>query len=180
MRQTCLCRRLYQKANPMTKLCPALLALICLSIAVNANTLTGHWRGALVRENSTQLLELEIADTGSLTGTYSIPEMGLYDEPLGELAVDSDGVSFKILYGPFQLRRHDDIKQMTGANTRWNPPLAIHLKHTATPIRRYKTEQVEIRNNDLKLAALLVTPITTEPYPALVMVHGSGPQGLDN
>ncbi len=142
--------------------------------------IAGHWSGAVVRENAIQLVDVRIAGSGeALSGTYDIPELGLYDVPLRELSLSDSVLTLRILYGPFALQHHSDVAQLTGANERWNPPLALHLKRQANqPERPFVTEEVNYASGDVKLMGLLVRPRGDGPFPALVAVHGSGEQGL--
>ena len=140
----------------------------------------GHWRGAVVRENAIQLIDVRLDASGdSLSGTYDIPELGLFDVPLRELTLSDSTLTLRILYGPFALRHHPDVDQLTGGNERWNPPLALHLKREASGSERpFVTEELEFGNGGVKLKAMLVRPRGNGPFPALVAVHGSGEQGL--
>ena len=140
----------------------------------------GHWSGAVVRENAIQLVDVRLAGSGdSLSGTYDIPELGLFDVPLREVSLSDSVLTLRTLYGPFALHHHSDVGQLTGANERWNPPLALHLKRQATrPERPFVTDEVDYANGDVKLKGLLVRPRGNGPFPALVAIHGSGEQGL--
>ena len=103
----------------------------------------GHWSGAVVRENAVQLVDVRLAGSGdTLSGTYDIPELGLFDVPL------------RILYGPFALHHHSDVGQLTGSNERWNPLLALHLKRQATrPERSFVTKKVDYANGEVAVEA---------------------------
>ena len=139
----------------------------------------GFWRGALVRENSVQSIEVMISSNGdSLSGKYAIPEMGLYEQPLREMSYTDSLVSFRILYGPFEMHRYDDIGQMTGINVRWNPPVSMHLKTVSSPVSaEYTTEELTFFNGEIRLTGTLVKPVHAGRSPAVVIVHGSGEQG---
>lgn len=162
----------------------AAAALLAGTLAIAGSpqdsAIEGTWSGAVVRENAVQLVDLRLAGSGdSLSGTYDIPELGLYDQPLRELSRSDSGLTLRIIYGPFALQHHPDVAQLTGTNERWNPPLALHLKRQPQrPERPFVTEEVEYANGDVRLKGLLVRPRGDGPFPALVAVHGSGEQGL--
>jgi len=138
----------------------------------------GWWTGAFVRENSIQLVQLQLSDSaGQVVGTYAIPEMGLYEEPLRELAVSDSTVRMRFLYGPFELHRSDDIEQLTGSNEGWNPPLRLHLKRPVQPPQPFfTTREVTFRNSDVQLAGTIYLPLGRGPFPGVVLVHGGGDQ----
>lgn len=154
----------------------ALVALFPLS--GEAADLAGRWEGAFVRENSVQLLSVNLADSaGQLVGTYEIPEMGLYEQPIRELAITDSTVTMRFLYGPFVLRRSDDIGQLTGGNDRWNPAVQLHLKRSSQPYRTFfSKEPVVFTSGGEQLTGTIYLPEGTGPYPGLVLIHGSGDQ----
>ena len=58
------------------------------AILVAAATLAGRWEGAVVRDNATQALTLQIRTTADgVAGTYDIPDLNLYGEPLDTVRV---------------------------------------------------------------------------------------------
>ena len=58
----------------------------------------GHWSGAVVRENAIQLVDVRLAGSGdSLSGTYDIPELGLFDVPLREVSLSDSVLTLRIL-----------------------------------------------------------------------------------
>lgn len=154
----------------------ALISLTQLSVA--GTELVGRWEGAIVRENSVQLLVITLSDSaGQLVGTYEIPELGLYEEPIRELAATDSTITMRFLYGPFVLRRFDDIAQLTGENKRWNPPLQIHLKRAIQPFRPYFTKKpIAFSSGEVNLAGTVYLPEGPGPFPGVVMIHGSGDQ----
>ncbi len=140
--------------------------------------LRGHWRGAIVRLNAIQSIEIDLmVTTREISGTYAIPDLALYDEPLRDVSLDDSTLTFRILYGSFALRRHHTHQEMTGGNDRWNPPLAMHLKHDATPRPAFWTsEDLTIPLGSIVLSATLFKPVGPGPFPAVVVVPGNGDQ----
>ena len=51
-----------------------------------------------------------------------------------------------------------------------------HPDQTATKARVYREEKVTFRNGDVLLAGTLLVPSLAGPHPAVVFLHGSGPQ----
>ncbi len=140
-------------------------------------TLAGRWEGAVVREGAVQRLEVEFATRdGSLTGTFSIPELGLYGEPLREIAVTPAAMTFRFLYGTFSTELHPDIGEIVSVNDKWGPPVRLHLKKIDLP-RRLRREDVRFFSGGVQLAGTVVLPAARGPHPAAVVICGSYPQG---
>lgn len=156
----------------------AVIVLLSVSAALAQSPLSGHWEGAFVRENAVQLITLTITDSsGALAGTYAIPEMGLYEEPIRELTATGDSVTMRFRYGTFALAYAADIDQLTGSNERWNPPLHLHLKRPPLPPQPFFTKrEVTFHNRDIALAGTVYVPIGDGPVPGVVLIHGGGDQ----
>ncbi len=156
------------------------LTAVTLLLLINlAEADPTHYTGALSRNNSIQLLELDIdLTTSPPTGTYSIPELSLFDESLREMSLIDDTLSFRILYGTFTMHFDDSRHEMTGGNNNWGPPVALHLKRTEVPPRPTVTDTI-LTIGDIPLMTRLYTPVGPGPFPAIVVVPGSGDQGID-
>jgi pimeloyl-ACP methyl ester carboxylesterase len=141
--------------------------------------LEGYWQGAFSRHGSVQLMNVRLGRQGdSLVGNYEIPEMGLFDEPLTEVAVSDSQLRIHVLYGTFGLHRHDAVGQLTGLNENWKPSVSLHLKKLASaPAPWYLSEPVTFTSDGVRLAGTIVLPVGPGPYPALVAIPGSGNQG---
>jgi pimeloyl-ACP methyl ester carboxylesterase len=139
--------------------------------------ITGRWEGAVVREGAIQRLDIEFAaPEGPLEGTFSIPELGLYREPLTEIDFVPPGLTFRFIYGTFTTAVHSDIGEIVGGNDQWGPPVRLHLKKIDAP-PRWRYEGVRFRNGAVELAGTLVLPAASGPHPAAVVICGSYPQG---
>jgi len=139
--------------------------------------IVGHWAGAFVRQGSVQRAELDFStNEGRLQGKYSIPELGLYNEDLSDVVIRGNDIEFRLLYGSFVAKVHHDLQEMVGGNEKWGPPVQFHAKKVdETAPWRY--EEVRFRNGAIQLAGTLVLPLGKGPFPAAVVICGSGPEG---
>lgn len=134
-----------------------------------------HWAGAIVRNNSIQTVEFDWKVQGdSLTGIFSIPELGLYNQNVREINYNYPKLYFRFTYGKFEMDVHSDNLEMTGGNPKWNPPVYLHLKQQVEYKKLYKIEEVKFKNKDVTLAGSLFLPVGEPPYSAVVIIHGSG------
>ena len=145
--------------------------------APGPDNMVGHWAGALVRQGAVQPVELNFSTSeGRLHGKYSIPELGLYNEVLSDVAVRGNDIEFRLLYGAFGVKVHHDIQEMVGGNEKWGPPIRLHAKRVVAPaVCRY--EEIRFRNGAVHLTGTLVLPVGTGPFPAAVVICGSSPEG---
>jgi pimeloyl-ACP methyl ester carboxylesterase len=158
--------------RPRSPLLVGASLLLASSVATAAHPAAGHWEGAFVRDGSVELVRLDIREKdGLLAGTFDIPELTLFGEPLGELRSAGSNLHFKTTYGAFDLVLHEDVSEMTGSND-WTPPARIHVRKRPR-IFEYRTEAVTIPSDGATIAGTLYLPKGAGPHPAAVVVHGS-------
>jgi uncharacterized protein len=142
--------------------------------AVAPAALTGHWEGALGVEGSVQIMRLDVPAGGG-TPTYDIPELGLFGESVKLFEPAVPDVRVGILYGSFLLHLSGD--DLTGLREAKSGRLTLHLKRMAGT-RRYDTVDLNLRGPAGSIAGRLYVPHGRGPYPLVVVVPGSGEQGL--
>ena len=141
-------------------------------------SVAGRWEGAFVRLNSVQTVALDLVfEAGTVRGTFDIPDLGLSAEPLKDVAYEPPSLRFRLLYGQFRMHVQDDVAEMTGENPDWGPAVALHLKRVHREPALFRKEEIRFQNGAISLAGTLVTPLARAKHPAIVLVHGSGPQG---
>ena len=131
--------------------------------AIAAPTIDGHWEGAVTRDGSVQLIAVDFRippgdAKGKLSGTIDIPELGMFHEPMSEVKQEGTKLQFRFIYGRFECSIHSDVAEITGVNSKWGPPVRIHLKRIASlrpPVRR---EEVTFKNGSVTLAGTLLRP----------------------
>lgn len=159
------------------------LLVSCLTLAnpcrAQDTTVVGHWEGAYVRLGSVQTVMLDLAvQDGKLGGTFDVPELEIVGEPIKEIGGEVPNLTLRLTYGLFTMHVSPESGEMTGENKRWNPPLTLHLK------RKEKRQTAHLPHEDFRfnngmatLVGSLVKPVSKGPYPAIVIIHGSGEQG---
>ncbi|UCE24508.1 MAG: alpha/beta hydrolase [Candidatus Zixiibacteriota bacterium] len=109
-------------------------------------------------------------------GSYEIPDLILYREPLTDLSIAGDTISFHLFWGTFSCLLHNQIGEITGENRDWNPPVSIHLKRRPDP-HLPNIEPVRFPSDSLLLYGDLLLPDCHPPYPAVVVIEGSTTEG---
>ncbi|MEA2602124.1 MAG: uncharacterized protein QOF89_3116 [Acidobacteriota bacterium] len=157
----------------------------------------GHWEGEIDLPQDAGKIQVMIdlvRNGGSWTGTIDIPMQGAKGLPLEDIALDGDKVHFKIkdipgaptfdgtlTSGPPQIIQGTFVQG--GASL----PFRLGREPVAKPVRLqepkppfpYTAEEVTYANGDVKLAGTLTIPPGDGPFPAVVMITGSGAQDRD-
>ncbi|HEV7787237.1 MAG TPA: alpha/beta fold hydrolase, partial [Thermoanaerobaculia bacterium] len=157
----------------------------------------GHWEGEInLPQNAGQLqvmIDLAIVG-GAWTGTIDIPMQGAKGLPLEDVAVQEGKVHFKIKGVPGAPTFDGTLavattQSIVGTFTQGGASLSFRLgrEPVAKPVRPqepkppfpYTAEEVTYTNGAVKLAGTLTLPPGDGPFPAVVMITGSGAQDRD-
>ena len=166
--------------------------------AQNAQGPGGAWSGSLATPGAPLAIGITLAQdaAGVWTGTMDIPAQGAKGLPLGEIVVDGDSVSFRLLAGAGNpratARLSADGTRLSGTFTQGGALLPLELTRgaAARPLSRpqeparpfpYREEEVAYRNDaaQVRLAGTLTLPAGTGPFPAVLLITGSGAQDRD-
>lgn len=182
---------------------PFLLLIVlagALSAAAQGRTAAGLWNGAI----STPGVELRVIvnlqqkDDRSWTGTIDIPMQNAKGVPLANIMVEGASVSFTITGGPgnpvFNGMFSEDGNTISGDFAQGPAKFPFKLARSQTgqlarpnrpqePPKPYPYEEREVRYENKKagiqLAGTLTLPRSSGPFPAAILITGSGPQDRD-
>jgi pimeloyl-ACP methyl ester carboxylesterase len=158
--------------------------------------IVGTWQGTLKVGAIELRLVFHIAKDkeGALTGTMDSIDQGVKGIPLSEVSAKDGKVKFgvKTIAGTFEGEMNKDEKEIAG---KWKQgpgewPLTVKHVAKAAELRRpqepkkpypYVVEEVtyENRSAGIKLAGTLTLPRGSGPFPAVLLITGSGPQDRD-
>lgn len=160
------------------------------------NVLAGNWKGAL--EVGPMPLRVffvfERDATNRLRGYFVSPDQNETRLPLTRMTLSSNSVAFAVssIGGTYtgQLDRASRELKGTWKQGNWASPLVLAFTETDWKRRRpqtpkppfpYQSEDVTFENvkAQVKLAGTLTRPDGRGPFPALVLISGSGPQDRD-
>jgi uncharacterized protein len=160
--------------------------------AAAAGEVSGHWEGAIELPGTplNVLVDLATAD-GAWHGTIDIPMQGAKGLPLLNVRAAGDSLIFAIDKIPgvptFRGLVADD--KVTGLFTQGGQSFPFHLgrEKVAAPSRPqepkppfpYRAEEVGYDNGAVHLAGTLTVPEGKGPFPAAVLITGSGPENRD-
>jgi pimeloyl-ACP methyl ester carboxylesterase len=161
---------------------PACLTLLLLapSAPASAQSPSGDWQGEMVQQGARLAVTIEFRpDPAGLTGTWSAPTMRALGVPLATIRIDGSAVHFELVGDQsttvFEGRLRDDSLVGRFAGGEGQGTFALARRPATRPA--YREEEVRFTNGAVALAGTLLLPIAAGPHPAVVFVHGSGPEG---
>jgi hypothetical protein len=154
--------------------------------------LAGHWEGEITLPAGTLQVMVDLAaGEDGWTGTIDIPAQGAKQLPLTDLAVGTDTARFSIAGVPGNPTFDGKLAEgeLHGDFTQGGGQLTFRLGRQAVEVHKrpqepseplpYRSEEVGYDHGDVHLAATLTLPPGDGPFPAVVMITGSGPQNRD-
>ena len=159
---------------------------------IDKGSVTGSWLGK-INTGATELriiFNLSVAENDSLVATIDSPDQGVKNVQLGP--VTFTGETLNISAGALLAEYNGTIKNDTLIEGTWKQsgatfPLDLVKLKTVFTINRpqepkppfpYKSEDVTFNNDkfNIKLAGTLTIPDGAGPFPAAILITGSGPQ----
>ena len=157
--------------------------------------LTGSWLGRLDAGGISLriIFNIKLHGTDSLTATMDSPDQGAKNIPMGTVIFTDDTLTiFAPLIGGNYKGALENDSTVAGAWTQSGRSFSLVLKKQIIPfqIRRpqepkapypYRSEEVIFPNNNsnINLAGTLTLPEGKGPFPAVILISGSGAQNRD-
>lgn len=154
--------------------------------SVTSTTVAGRWEGEIALPGTALEIVVVFEDQdGQLSGQIRIPAQLAADIPLHDIRIESPKLHFEMLSGP-QLAVFDGELlpdgSLGGSFTQSGYEGEFTLKPApATPaeVVPYRQEEVTFENGDITLAGTLTLPEGDGPFPAVLLLTGSGQQNRD-
>lgn len=174
----------------------AFVLVASASIAQDAAKAVGDWAGALEVSAMKLRLILHItrADDGSLRATMDSVDQSATGIPVDTVRFDGKTLVAKLhaINGLFEATMDDAGTTLTGTwkqNGNLLPLVLTRTEDAASIIPKrpqepeppfpYDSRDVTYRNGDITLAGTLTIPKGAGPFPAVILITGSGPQDRD-
>ena len=150
----------------------------------------GGWNGALELPNGAHLsFEITLTPGMPWSGRISIPAQRLKDFALSDVRAEGSHITFRMdgIPGEPSFDGHLGMEgEIQGFLTQAGQHIPFHLKRGTILADPQPTRPAELTERDIQighapwqLAGTLTLPAGKGPFPALVLVHGSGPQDRD-
>lgn len=155
------------------------------------DSVAGSWRGAIELPGAALPVGVTLIDSaGSWTGTFDVPSQGVSAAPLADIAVDSATVTFGIAGIPGSPTFSGALVGGSIAGTFSQQgqsfPLTLSRGVAETPARPQEPQQpYPYRSTDVTydgavtIAGTLTEPEGEGPFPAVLLITGSGAQDRD-
>ncbi len=179
--------------------CVAFLAFFLIFIVlpggdIAPEKLRGPWEGAIsIMGQELGIIVRFDENGGILKGTIDIPMQMAADLPLSNLKREGERIHFELAAGPgvavfdgviHQGNMAGDFTQagikgsfkLLKAGEKALKPAAVPQKTVPLP---YRAEEVVLKNGEIQLAGTLTLPEGKGPFPAVIMITGSGTQNRD-
>jgi len=161
---------------------------------VPASAVTGSWQGTLKVMGTELRLVFRISQAadGALTALLDSPDQGARDIPTSKVIWDGDSLQIEaaLIRGVFAGVYRSDSLLISGHWKQGGMSFPLTLKRGEVTLRRpqepvpplpYSSEEVTVHNAaaGIDLAGTLTRPAQGGPFPAVVLITGSGPQDRD-
>src|SRR3954447_3541765 len=157
-----------------------------------SGAIDGHWEGAIKTPGPGLAILIDFKrDGGNLSGTIDIPQQGAKAMKLDAIAVEGAHVTFAIRGVPGKPRFDGQLHDMKIAGTFsqgiMSVPFELGRERVAPLVRPqepkppfpYKQEEVSFQHDGITFGGTLTIPPGKGPFPAALMITGSGQQDRD-
>lgn len=162
------------------KLFLILIALIILTGCGNSDQITGYWIGSMGMNGKTVDIEVFF---NSENPSFSSKETMVLEEPISNLKIKNGRISFawitddQLLFaGTVKNEKINGTVNIQGAPSNMKFIFDLARKFDSLPVKSYAIEKLTIKSKSANLSANIYVPKTKKMHPALVLLHGSGPQ----
>lgn len=171
-----------------------LLAFVTFTTTTLAADISGDWHGVLQGPGLQIIVHLQAGEDGKLTGSIDSIDQGAKGLPLADISATDTALSFTL---PKAASRYDArwdaaSQSWTGHWSQGGATLVLNLNRTpfaaaAAPARPqvpqkpypYVEKDVRFTDGAVKLAGTLTIPQGKGPFPAVVLIAGSGANTRD-
>ncbi len=189
--------RLTSRKRRFVSTLPCLLMIVAswfVATAAGAETadLSGHWEGEIALPTVALQVMVDLTPTGDgWQGTIDIPMQGAKGLALSDISIEGTTARFTISGVPGNPTFNGKLEEgeLRGTFTQSGVELTFRLgrdeveapKRPQEPVAPfpYRSEEVGYDHGDVHLAATLTLPPGEGPFPAVVLITGSGAQNRD-
>ncbi len=164
--------------------------ILFYSSAKTQSDLSGHWEGAITIVGTDLSIKTDFRRTAdSLGGTIDIPQQNAFGLPLKNIQIIGDKIHFELAAGP-GLAIFDGIltvDTIRGDFSQSGMKGTFHLTKTSfnlghpvdIKVDLYNEEEIIIQHGKDTLGGTLTLPKSGGPFPAVILITGSGAQNRD-
>lgn len=146
--------------------------------AAAAHDLVGSWSGTLSRSGVplAVVITFRRVESGGYAGTFTSEGQGIMEYPLDAVTASGAHVAFALGGGDIRLSGTIRGETMSGSFLGGEGTGTFVLRRAAPRALPYRAEEVSFVSRGAVLRGTLCIPNGSGPHPAVVLLHGSGPQ----
>jgi alpha/beta superfamily hydrolase len=166
----------------MRKIVTAFLLCMCLTSGLSAQASgsgpAGYWDGTFSESGADLHVSISFGHNsrGAWSGRFTSPSQGVMDYPFDSVTVQGDSVAFVLGGGDIVASGKIQGDQIDGTFTGDQGKGTWLFHRTERPHFPYTTQSVIFHNGAVRLAGSVCTPSGGARHPAVVLLHGSGPE----
>jgi dipeptidyl aminopeptidase/acylaminoacyl peptidase len=156
-----------------------LLGLVGSSSAAQ-KSIDGHWEGVMVREGADLTVSFDFTSaTGGLAASFNSPTQRAIGIPLRAASYTAPKVHFELAGDSTTIIFDGEVKAdaIAGQFREGDAKGTFSLTRAEAEPLTFRQEELSFQNRDVILSGTLLLPLTRGPHPAVVFLHGSGPEG---
>jgi len=149
------------------------------SSSITKMSIEGHWEGVMVRAGAMVKVTFNFQRKAKgLEGNFSSASQGVLEYPLNIVRYEHPNVHFELGDDGALLfdGRYENDSTIIGTFKDGDAKGTFSLKRAAVEPLPYKIEEVRFQNGPVVLSGSLLVPNTRGPHPAIIFLHGSGPE----
>ncbi len=157
----------------MLRIAIAGLIVWTLAAPAGAQSLAGHWQGTETAAGTSMPVVFDFADNTS--GRYSSDVQRAMDYPLDSVTLNAGAIHF-VLGGDSQFEGKLERDTITGTVKGDGVDGTFVLHRVTAQALPYLVQEVTFANGPTTLSGTLIEPRGKGPFPAVVLLQGSGPE----
>ena len=170
--------------------------IMAVPLSAQVSNISGRWQGALAVSGINLRIVLNVTETagGVMSATMDSPDQGATGLPVNSIIVRNDSLLFTVeaVRGTYSGRFAPDRTTISGEWTQGSVRIPLEFRYTTEvieqkrrqdPVKPYPYSEQEVTFSNpaagITLAGTLTLPASEGPFPAVVLISGSGPQNRD-
>jgi uncharacterized protein len=149
------------------------------ALAANPPPLAGHWAGTMQRGAAVLPVSFDFPSDAAGKGFFSAPDLNAIDVPLSNVR-EGSAAHWELTGDAYTTAFDGTVAGDTMTGTFHEPPgdgtFALH-RTSASTAKPYTEEPATFSNGSVRLAGTVFAPRSAGRHPAMIFLHGSGPEG---
>ncbi len=158
----------------------ALSLCLCIPCSAAQKSIEGHWEGVMVREGAELTVSFDfMSDATSFKGSFNSLTQRALGIPLRNVNYTDPKVHFELAGDETTMVFVGELTAdaLTGQFQERDARGTFALRRVQPNPSTFRQEEVNFQNGDVTLSGTLLLPLTKEPHPVVVFLHGSGAEG---